>query len=305
MQTTNSILLIRPNCFQYNAETENTNLFQQQLADNKENITKKAIEEFNIFAQLLINNGIDVIIINDTPKPEKPDAVFPNNWISFHENGKIILYPMMAENRRVERRYDIIEQLEHQFFVNQIKDLSHFEQEFKYLEGTGSVVFDRINKKAFACLSPRTNKEILYKLCDEIEYQPVCFQALDDNGNEIYHTNVMMCLGTYFAVVCLATIKDEQDKKNLIDELEKSKKEIIDIDVEQMKNFAGNMLELQDNKGKALIVLSQTALICLKTNQLNTLKKYGELLPLNVSTIEKIGGGSVRCMIAEIFLNKK
>lgn len=305
MQSTNTILLIKPCCFQYNTETESSNLFQQQLVENKEDIIQKAILEFTNFAQQLINIGINVTIIDDTSAPEKPDAVFPNNWISFHENGKIVLYPMLAENRRIERRQEIIDEIGDKFNIKQIIDLTYFEKEAKFLEGTGSVILDRANSKAYACLSPRTNKEVLYKFCEEIGYLPIFFYSLDENKNEIYHTNVMMCLGSHFAVVCLSSISDEQDKKNLIYELTKSNREIIDIDYTQVKNFAGNMLELKDIEGNPIIVLSQTAMNCLTSNQIESLKKYGDLLPLNVNTIEKIGGGSVRCMIAEIFLTKK
>lgn len=305
MQTTNTILLIKPYCFQYNTETESSNLFQQQLVENKEDIIQKAILEFTNFAQQLINIGINVTIIDDTSAPEKPDAVFPNNWISFHENGKIVLYPMLAENRRIERRQEIIDEIGDKFNIKQIIDLTYFEKEAKFLEGTGSVILDRVNSKAYACLSPRTNKEVLYKFCEEIGYLPIFFYSLDENKNEIYHTNVMMCLGSHFAVVCLSSISDEQDKKNLIYELTNSNREIIDIDYTQVKNFAGNMLELKGSEGNSIIVLSQTAMNCLTSSQIESLKKYGDLLPLNVNTIEKIGGGSVRCMIAEIFLTKK
>lgn len=305
MHTTNSILLIKPQCFQFNKETQVSNLFQKQIVENIETILAKAQDEFQAFAQLLIENGIDVTKIDDTSEPQKPDAVFPNNWISFHENGTIILYPMMAENRRIERRPDIINQLSQKFIINQAIDLTYFEQEAKFLEGTGSVVLDRKNKKAYACLSPRTNKEVLYQLCEEIDYLPVFFFALDENEVEIYHTNVMMCLGNYFAVVCLASIKDEQEKKNLIYELEKSGREIIDIDFNQMRNFAGNMLELKDNEGNPLIILSQTAIESLNEFQISKLQKHGKLIPINVNTIETVGGGSVRCMIAEIFLPLK
>lgn len=305
MQTTNSILLIKPCCFQYNFETEFSNYFQHQLPENKLDITLKAINEFNNFALELENNGIDITIIDDTTLPEKPDAVFPNNWISTHENGKVILYPMLAENRRIERRQEIIDHIKQRFVINQITDLTYFEKESKFLEGTGSVILDRIYQKAFACLSPRTDKEVFFKFCEEIGFLPVWFFSLDENKNEIYHTNVVMCLGTHFAVVCLASINDEQNKKNLINKIKKSNREIIDIDFNQVKNFAGNMLELKNKDGEPLIVLSQTAYNCLHLNQIDAIKKYGKLLSLKVDTIEKIGGGSVRCMIAEIFLTKK
>lgn len=305
MQSTDSILLIKPSCFQFNTETESSNLFQEQLLESKEDIMQKAIEEFNQLAQLLEHNGIDVTIIEDSKEPQKPDAVFPNNWISFHDNGKIILYPMLAENRRVERRQEIIEQLSQKFIINQTIDFSYYEQESKFLEGTGSVILDRKNKKAYACLSPRTNKELLFKLCEELDYLPIFFYSFDEGGNEIYHTNVMMCLGTHFAVVCLSSIQNEKDKKDLIYEIEKSNKEIIDIDFNQVKCFAGNMLELKNKKGNSIIVLSQSAYSSLNQNQISRLQKHGKLLPLLVNTIEKVGGGSVRCMIAEIFLPKK
>ena len=304
-QTTNHILLIKPQCFQYNEQTKDSNVFQLQSVENKQEILSKAIQEFEQVATALQNAGITVTVIEDTLHPEKPDAIFPNNWVSFHERGLVVLYPMMAKNRRWERRMEILEVLRQTYQINNIIDLSYFEEDYKYLEGTGSIILDRKYQKAYACLSPRTNKDVLYKFCEEIKYTPIFFFALDVNRKEIYHTNVMMCIGTHFAVVCLSSISDEQDKKNLIYELNKSGREIIDIDFNQVKNFAGNMLELKDEKGCPIIVLSQTALASLHQEQINKLQEYGQLIPLNVNTVEKVGGGSIRCMIAEIFLPLK
>lgn len=304
-QTTNHILLVKPLCFQFNVQTKETNAFQVQSVENKQELFENAIHEFEQVAEILQQKGVSVNVIDDTLHPEKPDAIFPNNWVSFHERGEVILYPMMAENRRLEKRIDILEKLKQSYQISKIIDLSYFEEENKFLEGTGSIILDRKYQKAYACLSPRTNKDVLYKFCETIKYSPIFFYALDENKKEIYHTNVMMCLGIHFAVVCLSSIHDEQDKKNLIYELKKSGREIIDIDIHQVKNFAGNMIELIDGEGNPIIVLSQTAMKSLHAQQISSLQKHGQLVPVNVNTIEMVGGGSIRCMIAEIFLPLK
>lgn len=300
--TTNNILLIRPANFSFNSETAGSNVFQNEMKYDFELIKNNVLNEFEIFSETLNNNGINTFVFDDTETPIKPDAVFPNNWISFHNDGKVIIYPMLAENRRLEKRNDIIEKLNVKFNITEIIDLSYFENENKFLEGTGSIVFDHKNKIAYASLSPRTNEIVLNKLCEIINYKPLVFHSYDINGNEIYHTNVMMTIGENFAVVCLESINNEKEKNLIINSLQNSGKEIIPISIEQMYAFAGNMLELINNSGENLLVLSQSAFNSLSSFQKEKLKQYAKLLPLNVNNIETIGGGSVRCMIAEIYL---
>lgn len=300
--TTNNILLIRPANFSFNSETAGSNVFQNEMKYDFELIKNNVLNEFENFSETLNKNGINTFVFDDTETPIKPDAVFPNNWISFHNDGKVIIYPMLAENRRLEKRNDIIEKLNVKFNITEIIDLSYFENENKFLEGTGSIVFDHKNKIAYASLSPRTNEIVLNKLCEIINYKPLVFHSYDINGNEIYHTNVMMTIGENFAVVCLESINNEKEKNLIINSLQNSGKEIIPISIEQMYAFAGNMLELINNSGENLLVLSQSAFNSLSSFQKEKLKQYAKLLPLNVNNIETIGGGSVRCMIAEIYL---
>lgn len=305
MQSTNSILLIRPFNFIFNAETATNNAFQNNIEENAESISRKVIEEFKQFRESLIKKGIDVTTIDDTASPIKPDAVFPNNWVSFHADGTVILYPMFAINRRTERRMDIIKKLQEKFDVKNVIDFSIYEKENKFLEGTGSVIFDHQNKIAYACLSPRTNKEIFILLCEVLHYKPIYFTACDESGQKIYHTNVMMCIGEDIAIVCLECIVEEKEKQMILQSLENTGHVIIDISFEQMHNFAGNMLALKTGNGKKILAMSQSAYNCIKENKRNILEENYELLPLTIPTIETIGGGSVRCMIAEVFLSKK
>lgn len=299
---TNNILLIRPANFSFNSETAGSNVFQNEMKYDFELIKNNVLNEFENFSETLNNNGINTFVFDDTETPLKPDAVFPNNWISFHNDGKVIIYPMLAENRRLEKRNDIIEKLKEKFNIKEIIDLSYFENGNKFLEGTGSIVFDHKNQIAYASLSPRTNEIVLKKLCDILNYKPIVFHSYDLNGNEIYHTNVMMTIGENFAVVCLESINNEKEKNLIINSLQNSEKEIIPITIQQMYAFAGNMLELKNNSGENFVVMSQNAYNSLNSFQKEKFKQYAKLLPLNVNTIETIGGGSVRCMIAEIFL---
>jgi hypothetical protein len=302
MQTTKNILLIRPANFDFNAETAASNTFQNKVADSAETIKEKAFAEFEIFANTLASNGIHVSIIDDTITPKKPDAVFPNNWISFHPDGTVILYPMLAENRRLERRPDIIASLKEKFTVTNIIDLSHYEKQGRFLEGTGSMVLDHQNKIAYSCLSPRTDREIFIEVCNQIQYTPVYFRAYNEKGKEIYHTNVMMCIAEKFVVICMDSITAAEEKKLVLDSLTKTGHEIITITFAQMNRFAGNMLSLQTNDNKTILALSQTALDSLTTLQKESIENYCKFVPLSITNIEKIGGGSARCMIAEIFL---
>jgi hypothetical protein len=295
-----NILLIRPARFAFNIETELSNSFQKKpLA--VDSVKEEALKEFDRAVEKLRERGINVIVFDDSELPHKPDAIFPNNWVTFHADGTVILYPMAASNRRAERRADIIDWIKKDFIVNRIIDLSEYEKEDKFLEGTGSVVFDHSNMIAYASLSPRTNKEVFLKLCNQVHYSPVVFNSLDSKGNEIYHTNVMMCIAEKFAVICLDCIGSEE-RDLVAGSLVASGHEIIDIKVEQMNSFAGNMLALQSKTGKDILVLSQSAFNVLTPVQRINIERYCELLPLSINTIETVGGGSARCMIAEIFL---
>ncbi|MFN0139843.1 MAG: citrulline utilization hydrolase CtlX [Pyrinomonadaceae bacterium] len=300
MQTTNNILLIRPANFGFNNETRASNVFQKELSEDAETIRQKASHEFEAFAAKLKSHGVNVRVFDDTPSPAKTDAVFPNNWISFHADGTVILYPMLSSNRRLEKRAEIIEALRNEFEITKIIDLSAYEDEDRFLEGTGSVVFDHEHKIAYAAVSPRTDKELFVSLCEKLDYEPVTFTARDRAGVEIYHTNVLMCVGERFAVVCLESITDEHERADVADRLTATSHEIVDITFEQMNSFAGNMLAVADN----LLVMSQSAYDSLSGAQIHTLEKYCEPLPLAIPTIETVGGGSARCMIAEIFLPK-
>jgi len=301
-QSTSHILMIRPINFGFNEETAESNAFQQHNKTDKASVQQKALIEFNNFVTVLKNNGVDVIVVDDMPEPYTPDSIFPNNWVSFHANGDIFLYPMQAENRRLERREDIINGLEDQFKVHHIVDLSRFEDEGKFLEGTGSMVLDRDNKIAYACLSPRTDRHVLDIFCQQEDYTAVCFDAVDEKGKAIYHTNVMMCIGTQFAVICLDSVPNPHEKIILTESIKNSGKEIIDISFEQMNRFAGNMLEVQNNSGETLIVMSKTAYKSLTDEQKNTLAKFGKIVFSDIDTIERNGGGSARCMMAEVHL---
>ncbi len=305
MQTTSQILMIKPAHFGFNIETAQSNAFQNKPTEREEMIHQKAIQEFEAFAEALIAKGIEVYIFEDTSHPIKPDAIFPNNWISFHADGTLIIYPMFAPNRRLERRLDLVESLKKSFHINKVLDWSECENQAKFLEGTGSVVFDHTNQIAYACLSPRTHKELVRELCKQLNYQMISFLAVDEQGQKIYHTNVMMCIGEQFAVICLESIPDEEERKMVSNTLSNSGHQIIEITLDQMKHFAGNMLCLNNQQGDIFLVLSGTAFNCLSHSQKEELNQYAELLPLDISTIEKIGGGSARCMIAELFLQKK
>lgn len=302
MQSTNKIFLVRPSIFAFNTETSISNTFQIQLLESKEAIQQKVLAEFDAFANTLTSKGIQVYVFDDTILPEKPDAVFPNNWISFHENGSVILYPMLAHNRRHERREDILEFLKRNFIINNLLDLTIYEKENRFLEGTGSIVFDHIHKVAYAGLSPRTDKQLFLFVCDYLHYKPVCFHSFDKGGKAIYHTNVMMCIGEHFAVICLDSISNKNEKALVVNQLKETGHQIVEITFEQMNHFAGNMLSLQTNESKEILVLSQSAFDSLTYMQKMEIEQFVELTPLTITTIETIGGGSARCMIAEIFL---
>ncbi len=299
MQNTSSILMIRPVGFTYNTETAINNLFQ--LLGNADNAQEKALKEFDGFVQKLMGNNINVTVINDTPEPHTPDSIFPNNWISFHENDTAILYPMYAENRRAERKQHVKDLINQKFSKNNLIDLTAFEKENLFLEGTGSMVLDRENKIVYACISPRTSKKILDIFCEKMNYTFCSFEANDENKNQIYHTNVMMCVADKYVVICLDSITEEKEKNQVIQTIEKTAKEIIPITYTQMNCFAGNMIQLENIKKEKLLIMSAQAFQSLTEQQISTLEKYNKIIYSDLNTIEANGGGSARCMIAEIF----
>jgi hypothetical protein len=300
-QSTSHLLMIRPVNFGFNEQTAESNAFQNKAAQ-KNGANDAAQREFDGMVNMLRQNGVDVTVVDDTPEPHTPDSIFPNNWVSFHSDGQVFLYPMQAENRRLERREDIINSLEDNFTVKHVIDLSRFEEENKFLEGTGSMVLDRENKIAYACISPRTDRGVLNLFCERAGYQPITFDAVDEKGQAIYHTNVLMCIGTRFAVICLESIPNSNEKLAVKESLLSTKKEIVDILFNQMNHFAGNMLEVKNKAGETLIVMSKSAHDALQEAQKKVLSNYGKLVYADISTIENLGGGSARCMMAEVHL---
>jgi len=299
-QSTNKIFIVEPVAFGYNAETAKNNYFQQNDNALESEIQSKACAEFIYLAQKLRAKNIDVKIFKDTLAPNTPDSIFPNNWISFHANKTIALYPMFAKNRRLERRKDIIESFE----IERIIDYSVNEKNNLYLEGTGSLILDRVNKVAYAALSERTSKEILLQFCADFSYEAVSFHSFHTVANKrlpIYHTNVMMSVADKFAIICLNSIDDENERKMITNKLIDTGKEIIEISEEQILNFAGNMIQLRNQKNEKFLVMSQNAFDSLTPKQILKLKTYNDFIVASIPTIEKYGGGSVRCMIAEIF----
>ncbi|RCH55267.1 amidinotransferase [Mucilaginibacter hurinus] len=301
MQSTSNILMVRPVNFGFNEETAESNTFQKRGAAQQD-LQVKALHEFDGFVRILRDNGVHVTVINDTPQPHTPDSIFPNNWVSFHDDGTVFMYPMQAPNRRLERREDIIRNLQGEFDISHVVDLSRFEQENKFLEGTGSMVLDRDNKIAYACISPRTSEDILSIFCEHTSYSPVLFHAVDEKAVPIYHTNVLMAVAEKYTVICLNSINDITEKENVIRSLTLSNKEIIDINFEQMNRFAGNMLEVKNQTGESLILMSKSAWESLDQAQRAILLKYSKPVYANIETIETIGGGSARCMMAEVHL---
>ena len=308
-QASNTILMIRPVAFRMNEQTAVNNYYQKVL-DNilPSTVQNKAKEEFDNFVAKLRNVGVNVIVVEDTIEPNTPDSIFPNNWVSFHQDGAVGLYPMFAENRRLERREDVFDILEEKgFSINNFYDYTSAEEDDLFLEGTGSLVLDRVNKKAYCALSPRADEDLLIEFCEDFEYTPIIFKAyqtVNDQRMEIYHTNVMMCVAPNFAVVCLSCIDDKKERRNLINHLKEDGKEIIDITEAQVNNFAGNMLSIYGDNNKEYIVMSESAYKCLTKNQIAVLEKHATILYSNVDTIEACGGGSARCMMAEVFLPK-
>lgn len=309
-QTTNSILMIRPVAFRMNEQTAVNNYYQKVLDDlSFETVNAKAQEEFDAFVNKLRMVGVDVIVVEDTKTPDTPDSIFPNNWISFHENGDVALYPMFAENRRHERREDVLDILEDQgFVINNIMDYTSAEEDGYFLEGTGSILLDRQNDKAYCALSPRADEELFIEFCEDFEYTPVIFEAFQTVNGErklIYHTNVMMCLGETFAVICADCIDDKKERKMVLDSLRGDEKEVILITEDQVNNFAGNMLEVKGSDDRRYLVMSKSAHQSLTKKQVAQLEEHVTILSSSLDTIEACGGGSARCMMAEVFLPKE
>lgn len=299
-QAAAKIMMVRPAHFGYDPLTAKTNSFQQtEGADQKHNIQQTAIDEFNSAVNTLRTKGVEVVVIDDTDEPKKPNAVFPNNWVSFH-NGRVILYPMLAENRRWERRIDLLDQLVDEGVpVNEIIDISKYEEDNKFLESTGSVVIDYEHDLAYACLSSRTDRDVLDKLCEINGYEPVLFESFNKDGLAVYHTNVVMCLASKYAVICAESIKPDQ-RFDVIRTLEETGHEVVEITMDQMYAFAGNMLEVLDSAGQSILVMSQTAYDSLSEDQVQSLSKYSAIQTVSIPTIEKYGGGSVRCMMCRV-----
>lgn len=308
-QTTNTILMIRPISFRMNEQTAVNNYYQEQLGNMlPETINTKAQKEFDNYVERLRDIGVNVVVVSDTDEYDTPDSIFPNNWVSFHENGTVGLYPMFAENRRVERREDVLLELEKNGYkINDIVDYTSAEEEEVFLEGTGSVILDRINRKAYCALSPRADEDLFIEFCEDFEFTPVVFtanQTVEGMRKAIYHTNVMMCVAETFAVICLSSIDDKKERKNVIKHLKEDGKDIIDITEDQVNNFAGNMLQVKGAHDKLYLIMSQAAYDSLTKAQIQKIEKHSSILSSSLSTIETCGGGSARCMMAEVFLPK-
>lgn len=305
MQTTSKVFMVKPVQFGFNPQTAVNNVFQKR-GQYEKNAQENALREFSTFVTLLRANNVEVIVAEDTESPFTPDSIFPNNWFSTHDDGTLVLYPMCAFNRRQERKEEFIEVIKKNFKVSKTVDLTHWEESEQYLEGTGSMILDRNNKIVYACLSPRTSEKVLMDFCEQLCFTPVMFNALskkdaDSEAVPIYHTNVMMSIGTKYAIVCLESITDAAQREQVVSSLEKTGKTILEITVDQMNHFAGNMLEIQSKEGRKILIMSATARKSLTTEQNRLLSKEFRLLSPSLDFIEINGGGSARCMLAELF----
>ena len=303
-QLTNTVLMVRPVRFRMNEETVVNNYFQEEMDLKNEEINRQAQQEFDALVHKLRIVGVKVIVVDDIYEQNTPDSVFPNNWITFHQNGDVAIYPMFAENRRRERREDILDRVEAEgFVIENVYDYTEAEKENVFLEGTGAMILDRVNRKAYCALSPRADEELFIEFCEDFEYTPVIFSAYQQVGDKqvpIYHTNVMMALGEDFAIVCLDTITDKSERKNVLHHLKEDHKEIISITAEQMYQYAGNMLQVQGTD-RSYLVMSDAAYNCLTAAQRQAIEKHCPIIHSNLETIETCGGGSARCMMAEVF----
>ncbi len=308
VQITDHLMMIRPRNFGYNAETAKSNAFQtepEKTGESSETIREKALAEFDNFVHLLKEKGIRVTVIEDQNDPITPDAVFPNNWVSFHQNGTAITYPMQSESRRFERNEAIIDQLAEKFEVHAVFNLDTYEDKGLFLEGTGSMILDRVNSIVYACLSPRTDLEVLEVFCKLLNYRKVVFHAVDGGRQPIYHTNVMMALGKTFVVICLESVLDAKERDTLKKYFYDTKKEVINITLDQMNAFAGNMLQVKNSNNVSYVIMSSQAHASLRPDQIRHLERHTQILHAPIPTIETYGGGSVRCMMAEVFLAEK
>lgn len=302
MQSTSKVLMVRPVRFGFNEQTAGNNSFQKRGYELS--AQDMALEEFDNFVTLLRANNVDVVVVEDTPEPHTPDSIFPNNWFSTHASGELVLYPMCAPNRRLERKesvLNVIKEIGERGKMRRIVDLTHWESENLFLEGTGSLIFDRKNRIVFACRSPRCDIAVLEDLCEKLDYEFLDFGAYDRDGKPIYHTNVMMCVGDKFVVACLDSIKNIDERTEFISFVEDCDKELIEISIDQMEQFAGNMLQLRSTGGEPLLIMSATAKRALTTDQLESLLSYCKIISPELESIETNGGGSARCMLAEIF----
>ena len=302
MQSTSKVLMVRPVRFGFNEQTAGNNSFQKRGYELS--AQDMALEEFDNFVTLLRANNVDVVVVEDTPEPHTPDSIFPNNWFSTHASGELVLYPMCAPNRRLERKesvLNVIKEIGERGKMRRIVDLTHWESENLFLEGTGSLIFDRKNRIVFACRSPRCDIAVLEDLCEKLDYEFLDFGAYDRDGKPIYHTNVMMCVGDKFVVACLDSIKNIDERTEFISFVEDCDKELIEISIDQMEQFAGNMLQLRSTGGEPLLIMSATAKRVLTTDQLESLMSYCKIISPELESIETNGGGSARCMLAEIF----
>ena len=297
------ILMVRPYQFYFNQQTAANNFFQSNI--NIENANALAIAEFDTMVEKLRAHQIKVNVVQDTKDPSTPDSIFPNNWVSTHEGGTLCLYPMFAQNRRAERKSTVIDFLQSNYKIENTLDLTDLEKEGIFLEGTGSMVLDHQNKLAYGCLSERLDKNAFNEWCDKMQFKAIAFKAVDDKAQPIYHTNVMMCMGDQFVVICLESIPNEQEKQIVLESFKKSNKEVIEISQDQLNHFAGNMLQVFDTNEKPHLIMSEQAHTSLDPAQLKSLEKYNPILPISIPTIEALGGGSTRCMMAEIYLINK
>ncbi|MCK6617406.1 MAG: arginine deiminase-related protein [Cyclobacteriaceae bacterium] len=298
-----SVFMIRPAAFGYNPDTAGSNMFQQPLESVAEEfIRQKVLLEFDRMVDLLRSHDLDVHVFDDTPLPAKPDAQFPNNWISLHDDGTLVLYPMMALNRRAERRQDIVSQLKRGFVVNTVVDITGEEKQNRFLEGTGSLVFDYVNRIAYAARSPRTHEALVTAVAKKLGFTSLIFNAVDEQGIPVYHTNVMMCVGSNFAAICLDAVRGDEDQELLLKSLATTGHKVVAISYAQMRAFAGNMIEVRNRNNETYVLLSEQAFNSLLPGQVDAISRYAEMIPIAIPTIEKYGGGSVRCMIAGNFL---
>lgn len=296
--------MIRPVRFGYNAQTAVNNAFQVQDA-NQEMVQQKAVEEFDAFVNKLREAGVDVTVVQDSAEPHTPDSIFPNNWVSFHADGTVMLYPMYAYNRRLERKQAVLEAIAEKFIITQQVDFSDAEAEDIFLEGTGSMVLDRENRISYACISPRTDAGLLLKWCEKAGYHGVAFDAVDEKGTAIYHTNVLMAVADKYVVICLDAIPSPTEKEMVIDTIKESGKQLIEISFDQMNHFAGNMLQVENESGDKILVMSSQAWQSLAEEQQAILASFNKIVHSSLNTIESNGGGSARCMMAEIHLKNK